>query len=102
MVSKVGSYNEQILCQQSQVDSNTEMDTHQKYLDSYAAVTVGKIPAQLDTVCLSLLDSGNLLGKIAMSESFHQQLGLKLYPTLMKAKTASQENLTILGVSQSF
>ena len=42
MVSKVGSYNEQILCQQSQVDSNTEMDTHQKYLDSYAAVTVGK------------------------------------------------------------
>ncbi len=69
------------------------------YSELYGAILIGPNPQELNTSSMALMDSGNLLQYPVMSKKLHQQLGLKLLPSKLQAKTANKQALTILGLS---
>ena len=52
------------------------------------------------SVTMSLPDSGNLMAHAAIDAKFHQQLGVSMEATDIKARAANKQSLEILGVSK--
>ena len=50
---------------------------------------------------LALLDSGNTLATPCMSAKLHKVLGLDVQDTIVTGKTANQQSLDVVGISQS-
>ena len=73
------------------------------FSDLYAILKIKVKPGgDFTTLSMALLDSGNLLKLSVISAKLHKQLGLKLYPTSIRAKTASNAKMPILGSSEPF
>ena len=73
------------------------------FSDLYALLKIKVKPGgDFTTLSMALLDSGNLLKFSVISAKLHKQLGLKLYSTNIRAKTASNAKMPILGSSESF
>ena len=57
-------------------------------------------PEGKTSITMALPDSGNLLAHAAIDAKFHQQLGVSVEATDIKARTANKQSLEILGVSK--
>ena len=68
----------------------------------YVPVLVRTAPSQegKTSVTMALPDSGNLLAHAAIDAKFHQQLGVSMEATDIKARAANKQSLEILGVSK--
>ena len=75
-------------------------ETEGQYLYMFVPVLLKKVEDGQQILTMALLDSGNLLQFAAMSEKLHQALGGKLMPTTIRGKSANQQVLNILGISE--
>ena len=57
-------------------------------------------PGGKASVTMGLPDSGNLLAHAAIDAKFHQQLGVPVEASDIKARAANKQSLEILGVSK--
>ena len=72
------------------------------YAWMYVPVLVRTAPNQEGkaSVTMALLDLGNLLAHAAIDAKFHQQLGILMEATDIKARAANRQSLEIIGVSK--
>ena len=57
-------------------------------------------PGGKTSITMALPDSGNLLAHAAIDAKFHQQLGIPVEATDIKARAANKKSLEILGISK--
>ena len=57
-------------------------------------------PGGMTSITMVLPDSGNLLAHAAIDAKFHQQLGVPVEATDIKARAANKQSLEILGISK--
>ena len=69
------------------------------YVPTLVRTTPG--PGGKASFTLALPDSGNLLAHAAIDTKFHQQLGVPIKATDIKARAANKQSLEIQGVSKS-
>ena len=73
-------------------------DHTRMYVPTLVQTALG--PERKASITMALPDSGNLLAHAAIDAKFHQQLGVPVEATDIKARAANKQSLEILGVSK--
>ena len=73
-------------------------DHAKMYVPTLVRTALG--PGGKASVTMALPDSGNLLAHAAIDAKFHQQLGVPVEETDIKARAANKQSLEIQGVSK--